>query len=318
MKKNTYRSLSSFAAAMILAALVLSGCVRQVAPPVPPTTEATTMLEEILTSTPIPLPTETPVPPTPTETQAPTDTPAPTSTEVAVTPTNTPEPTASADEEGTPAPTGSATPRPTLTGVEIDPDQEFTGAHHVDEMETVSLWTDQSGTLPDSQYLKLEMADSVMTVTGKQAQWDTWWVSGFTLTNFYIEMDVNTGDCNPDDAYGMILRASQSGQPTRGYLIAFTCDGKVYAKRLDSVTPYVATTILLPTATDLIYAGQDQDNTIGVLFDGTSISLYPNRRYFTTIEDTTYPWGRFGIYVQAGEEGNFTFTISEIRSWGVQ
>jgi hypothetical protein len=115
----------------------------------------------------------------------------------------------------------------------------------------------------------------------------------------------------------MILRASQHGEPTHGYLIGFTCDGKVLAKRLESVSPYVALSILNPTKTELVYAGPNQTNIIGVAFEGNTISIYPNRYYFTTIQDNAFDYGRYGIYVQAGENGNYTFSVEEIRSWGI-
>jgi hypothetical protein len=186
-------------------------------------------------------------------------------------------------------------------------------------MDEPTLWTDDSDVLPDSQYIKLEMDEDagVMYVTGKQRLWDTWWISGFTLTNFYIEMDVNSGDCNPDDAYGMILRASQHGEPTRGYLIGFTCAGEVFARRLESVTPYVAISILNPTETDLIIAGANQNNTFGVQMEDNKITIYVNRRYFTTITDDGFDWGRYGLFVSAGEAGNYTYSVTEIRSWGI-
>jgi hypothetical protein len=179
------------------------------------------------------------------------------------------------------------------------------------------MWTDASGILPDTEYIKLEMEEGQMTVTGKRRLWDTWWISGFTLTDFYIEMDVNSGDCAPDDAYGMILRASQHGQPTHGYLIGFTCAGEVFARRLESVDPYVSISILNPTETDLVYAGANQHNIFGVHIEGNKLTIYPNRRYFTVIADDSFGWGRYGIYVSAGDAGNYTYTVEEIRTWGV-
>lgn len=248
-----------------------------------------------------------------------------TATQHIITPTNTPEPTSETAEtaeatqapEDTQAPTNTNTPKPTISAVKIDPYTLFTGAQHVDTMDTPSLWTDENGLLPDTQYLKLEFADGNLYATGKLNLWDTWWISGFTLTDFYIEMEVNSGDCSGSDTYGMILRASQHGEPTRGYFIGFTCDGKVLAKRLESTDPYVAISILNPTETELINAGPNQTNIIGVAFEGDTITIYPNRYFFTTIVDSTFSYGRYGIYVQAGEDGNYTFIINEIRTWGI-
>lgn len=245
-----------------------------------------------------------------------------TATQHIITPTNTPEPTsetaeATQEPEDTPVPTNTTAPQPTIDAVKIDPYTLFTGAQHVDAMDNPALWTDQGGMLPDTQYLKMEFADGNMYATGKLNLWDTWWISGFTLTDFYIEMEVNSGDCSGSDTYGMILRASQHGEPTRGYFIGFTCDGKVLAKRLESTDPYVAISILNPTESELVNAGPNQTNIIGVAFDGNTITIYPNRYFFTTIVDSTFSYGRFGIYVQAGEDGNYTFIVNEIRIWGI-
>ncbi len=315
---------------ILVTAAMLSACVRQVAPVATPTKEDSNLLSDLLTSTPIDdeVIGETPVEPTaePTNTpepDAPTSTPGPTNTLEIITPTHTTEATEQTEqteqvEESTPAPAETEAPQPTSDVPPIDPDQEFTGARHVDSLDDITLWTDSSGMLPDTQYIRLEIEEGVMTVTGKRSLWDTWWISGFTQYDFYIEMDVNSGDCNPGDAYGMILRANEHKQPTRGYLVGFTCEGEVFARRLESVDPYVSIAILLPTETNLINAGQNQDNIFGVLLYDDTITIYPNRRFFTTISDDTFAWGRYGVYVSTGEAGNYTFNVTEIRSWGAE
>lgn len=327
---------------ILISLLALTACVRPVSDGIP-TPRSTSLLEEVLTATIIPVDDgaededqagenmiETAVQETllaqqtaDAENQQAEEntTPQPSATLHIITPTATPgETTEEAQPEETEeptAPTNTTTPRPTIDAAQINPDKEFTGAKFVDEFDDATLWYDSSGILPDSEYLKLEMTEGDMYVTGKLRLWDTWWITGFTLSDFYIEMEVNSGDCSGSDTYGMILRASQHGQPTRGYLIGFTCDGKVYAKRLESVSPYVATSILNPTETDLIYAGPNQTNILGVAFDGNTISIYPNRYYFSTLQDSTFSSGRYGVYVQAGDKGNYTFTIDEIRTWKI-
>ena len=317
---------------LLLAMIFLSACVRQIAPEPSPTPLRTNFLEELLTSTSIPIEPQTTVTEkaqsdekqqTPTiapETSS--DEPAPTSTLHILTPTLSPTAPSTAEAttpaDTTPQATPTSQAQPTSSEPQINPDVEFTGAKHVDSMDNPGLWYDSSGKLADSEYLKMDISGGVMTVTGKLRLWDTWWISGFSQDNFYIEMEVNSGDCDPDDTYGMILRASQHGEPTHGYIVAFTCDGKVLAKRLETVSPYTAVSILNPTETDLIYSGKNQTNILGVLFDGNSITIYPNRRYFSVIQDDAFSYGRYGIFVQAGDAGNFTYTVSEIRTWGVE
>lgn len=332
---------------LIITLLLLAGCVRPASTESTQAPQGTDLLGEILTATIIPVggnPTDTPEgmletmvagtleaeltqAATATTEAAESATPEPSATLHIITPTNTPEPTAEttgeAAEDTTPQANETAeadstpTPKPTFDAYQITPDNEFNGAYHVDTMDEPSLWWDESGILPDTQYIKMEMADGTMNVTGKPVLWDTWWISGFTLTDFYIEMEVNSGECTGSDTYGMIVRASQHGQPTRGYLIGFTCDGKVLMKRLESASPYVAISILNPTETEFINAGANQTNIIGVAFDGNSISIYPNRYYLTTIQDSGFSYGRYGVFVSAGDDGNYTFSVDEIRSWGI-
>ena len=332
---------------LILFIVLLSGCQYTFTAESTPIPQGTDLLDEILTATIIPVgndPTATPegaletmiaetlaaeLAQTASETPAAAETATPeaTATLHIITPTNTAEPTAETTEDAgqettpetdvTPEATTEPTPQPTLDAYRINPEIEFTGATHVDTMDQPSQWWDASGVLPDSQYIKMEFDEGQMFVTGKPVLWDTWWISGFTLTDFYIEMEVNSGDCTGSDTYGMILRASQHGEPTHGYLLGFTCDGKVLMKRLESTSPYVAISILNPTETEFINAGPNQTNIIGVAFDGNSISIYPNRYYFTTIQDNGFGYGRFGVFVQAGENGNYTFAVDEIRSWGI-
>ncbi len=342
MSKNKHTLF--FLILLSLAALLLSSCVKSITAEPTITPISTGLLEELLSITPTTDDTaadtliETAVQETlnaqntlaaeeaqPTETEEPEETtaPEPSATVHVITPTATQEATEEEPEttdtaDTTPEATQTNTPQPTLAGVQIVPEVEFTGAKHVETFNSATAWLNASGELSDSDYLKLDIEDGIMTVNGKLPYWDTWWISGFTLTDFYIEMEVNSGDCTEDDAYGMILRASQHGQPTQGYLVAFTCDGRVYAKRLVSVTPYNAVSILNPTETDLIYEGKNQTNIMGVLIQGNTITIYPNRIYFTTITDDTFDYGRYGIFVQAGEGGDYTFTVEEIRTWGAE
>lgn len=319
---------------IVMTVLSLTACVRQ--GPATATPEGTDALAFLLNSptptndytrrTNTPTPAETEVveesgggeeddvpeatePPAPTEPQA-------TATLQVIVPTAIPQATADPDEGG-----GEAT-EPTLTPVvlgppDLNPDLVFRGAHYVDSFDDPQPWYDMSGMLPDSQYISIEILDGQMHVTGKLEEFDTWWLSGYTLNDYYIEMEVETGDCEGNDAYGIMVRASQHGEPTRGYIFALTCDGKVFAKRLTSANPYVALSILNPTESHFINAGPNQTNTIGVWAEDNGLEIYINHYYFTIIYDDTFSWGRYGVFVKAGEGGNYTYTANEIRVWGV-
>jgi hypothetical protein len=155
-----------------------------------------------------------------------------------------------------------------------------------------------------------------MQVTGKSSYFRTWWFGGFELGDFYIEMDVNSGDCTFDDTYGVIVRGKPSDH---GYVFAFNCGGEVAAWRIDSVVdPFVETELLGWTSTELIRTGANQDNILGVVMEGSEITIYANRYFFTTLYDDQYDWGQYGIFVMAGEDDNYTYTIDQIRVWDLE
>jgi hypothetical protein len=324
---------------IVLAALGLTACTRTLG--AEPTPEGTDALDFLLNSpTPTNDYTRNTNTPTPDATEEaaddagggedaqPTATEAPASTEAQATATlhiitPTPQPDETEEPQETPDDGGEqGQPTMTFTPVvirppDLNPDAVFKGPHYVDSFDDPQPWYDMSGMLPDSQYIKIDILEGDMHVTGKLGEWDTWWLSGYTLYDYYIEMDVESRDCAENDAYGIMVRASQHGEPTRGYIVGLTCDGKVFAKRLTSANPYVAISILNPTESDLVNKGPNQTNTMGVWAEDNVLEIYINRYYYTVIYDDAFSWGRYGIFVKAGGESDYTYTANEIRVWGV-
>lgn len=325
---------------IVIAALSLPGCTR--AQTNAGTTPASTDVLAYLLNSPTPTNDYTRNTNTPTpedteeaavetegeETGSSEDVEAPEATEVpatatlhVITPTAEPQETEEPEDGGdgaeeAPAPTATLTPV-VLGPPDLNPEGLFNGRTYVDSFDDPQPWYDMSGTLPNSQYLNLNIVEGQMYVTGKLGEWDTWWLSGYTLNDYYIEMEVETGDCEDNDAYGIMVRASQHDEPTRGYIVGLTCDGKVFAKRLTSTDPYVALSILNPTESNLINTGPNQTNTIGVWAEDNVLEIYINRYYFTVIYDDTFSWGRYGIFVKAGGETDYTYIANEIRVWEI-
>jgi hypothetical protein len=236
------------------------------------------------------------------------------------TPTRTIEPTGSPDAT---TPPETPTPKPTNTPADwqppdfpsFDPILAFGNPRYIEDFQDETPWKDYYGKM-ENERIALVIKDGNMQVTGKSSYFRTWWFGGFELGDFYIEMDVNSGDCTFDDTYGIILR----GKPSKhGYVIAFNCGGEVAAWRIDSVVdPYVEDQILGWTSTELIRIGANQDNTLGVMMEGDEITIYANRYFFTTLYDDKYDWGQYGVFVMAGENDNYTYTIDQIRVWDVE
>lgn len=250
-----------------------------------------------------------------TETSAPTSiivSPTETSTEIPVVTVSGTPPTAG--PSNTPEPSSTPEPFQFPDAPIFDPEVVFGNPQYVDDFEESNPWKDYYGNM-ENDNIALVIEDGQMHVTGKKNEgYKTWWISGHTLGNFYIEMTVNSGECSGKDAYGMILR----GEPSkRGYIIAFTCNGQVVSWRMDSVNPYSDQEILGYTDPSLLRKGSNQTNLMGVRMEDGDIQIYVNGYYFTTIYDNTYDYGQYGVFVMAWPTENYTFTVSQIRIWEI-
>jgi len=306
---------------ILLFVVLLSACVRPVTGPTssPTTKEPFAGLPEVPTSTDI-QPSNTPTmtatageeEPSVEPTQEPEDippTPFTISTDI---PTASPLPVEAPGVSPTPEPTNTPRPPKTPSAPPKNPEDDYGNPNFIENFEDSTAWQDYYGSM-ENDNIALAIEDGQMQVTGKKNEgFKTWWFGGFELTNFYIEMTVNSGECSGKDAYGLILRGEPS---SHGYIIAFTCEGQVVSWRLDSVNPYIDLEILGYTDPKLIHKGSDQSNVMSVLMEDDKISIFVNGYYFTILSDSTYEYGQWGIFVMAWPTENYTFTVSQIRVW---
>ncbi len=313
----------------LLSFLILSACVRPAGTPTPISAPTNPLATYIETPTAIILqPTHTSVSDeggggeataTPTDTPEATETgqPTPFIIRPTITPTIPPpgtEPPDTTEELPTAGPTNKPEAFQLPSYPPFDPIGTFGTPRFTEDFEDNTAWKDYYGNMGNEK-IALVIKDGQMQVTGKYSYFRTWWFGGFDLTDFYIEMDVNTGTCSDDDTYGLILR----GEPSdHGYIVGFNCGGEVAAWRVDAVNPYTEIEILGYTKTDLIRKGSNRPNILGVMMKGDEITIYANRYEFTTIYDDTYDWGQYGVFVMAGPKDNYTYTTSQIRIWDVE
>lgn len=261
-------------------------------------------VEPTATPTEIVLPTETPTlaaTATDTPTPAPTDTPT-----ITPTATETPEPSAT--------PTETATP----TEPPFDPEANYGNPTLFDTMDTDRNWSDGGG-LPDNDFIRLALGGGELHVTGKQPEFDTWWFTAPSPSDFFLQMNVNTGNCSGKQEYGLIMRGPQTfGAEARGYIFTFSCDGEYRLQRLDNTSPYEIEELIPWTESIYINAGDNEDNVMGVRMVGSDITLYANGFEIDDIDDDEYLVGRFGLFVNASAPGNYTFDIDEFTYWNLQ
>jgi hypothetical protein len=308
--------------------LLISGCVRSA--PIMPTPLGVDPLEDFIgaptliaeplstnpfseTDTPDPLATNTPFIVTPTEEDPETPTPA-------ESPTNT----------SPPQPTATETQAPTPSFPPFDPEIAYGAPRFDAAFLSAPNWFTNSGDLPNDSNIRLEIPEEgTMVVTGKNAEFRTWWFSSATITDVYTEMEVQSGDtCNGLASFGMIVYGPQKTAvpPTGsyGYVVMISCDGQMFMERLDATrdtfngsATYLAENFFWWTPEDLIQRGPNKTNKLGVRIIDGEITLLINGYEAITMFDDTYNNGRLGVFVYNGEMPTFTYTITSWRTWRI-
>lgn len=255
----------------------------------------------------------------PTATTQPSDTPTVTSTSTNTpTATNTAAPTITLTPSETPENSETPTPTATPTQPPFDPSANYGSPTLFDSMDTDRNWSSSGGGLPDDQNIRLALGGGQLHVTGKLPDWDTWWFTAPSPSDFFIEMKVDSGNCTGTQAYGLIVRGPQTiGGEGRGYIFLFSCDGQYRLDRLDNTSPYTKVELIPWTESDYINAGDNEDNVMGIRMIGEDITLYANGFEIDDLDDDRYAAGRFGIFVNAGAPGDYTFHIDELSYWDI-
>lgn len=249
------------------------------------------------TATEIVLPTETPTP-------AATDTPTVTST-----PSETPEPSETLEPSETPEDTATPTEPP------FDPSAQYGSPTLFDGMDSDRNWAGSSG-LPDDENIRLALGSGILHVTGKKAEWDTWWFTSTVADDFFIQIEVDSGNCSGKQAYGLIVRGpSSAGIGARGYIYTFSCDGSYRLDRLDTTAPYTKVELVDWTESDYINAGDNETNVLAIRMVGEDITLYANGFEVNDLDDGKFASGRFGLFVNASSPGNYTYDVDELSYW---
>jgi len=298
----------------MLILLALAGCGFLPGPPAQPTATLALILPSPDTGGGEPTAGITVIPITPLAPVQPTETTAPLPI-----PTDTlaPSPTATFGPSPTPLPTATGLPSATPSGPRLDPAATWGAANLTDALDSPANWVSPDGLLADTDNIRLTHSGSQLSVTGKNLLFETWWFTWPTLSDFYLEITVQTASCTDSDAYGLIFRGSERGAPTvRGYLAFLTCDGLYRLRRLDAASPtYTATDLIPSTQSTAIHSGPNQTNVLGVQAVGNTLTLYANGYRLAEYTDSTFRSGRFGLLVRSGTDASYTFRVDELRYW---
>jgi len=297
---------------LLLAALILTGCQNSTNTTSESDAAIATRVAQILTS----MPTSTSDGKQPLPSQAlPTAalTSVVTATQAA---TQTAQATAAPTDTPTAEPTAAATPEPTLeptpAAVPGDPRDSLGNADWRDTMDNSDNWptdVDAAG------FTKIDFSGGYMQLTGLKTQ-DGWRLSYNSISDFYIEMTVKTNTCAAGDRYGLIFRVPDKHAANRGYLFGVSCDGKISLREWDGRTGVKKMTAHIPwEANDAVKSGSNQVNRLGVMADGSKLTLYVNGVKVGEISDSTYSSGYFGVFVNAGATSSHTISVDELSYW---
>ena len=257
-----------------------------------------TEIAKILTGTPVEIePSTTPV----VEDEKPTEV-----VETEEPETETPEPTETPEEEeDTPTPTAEPTP----TTVAGDPASTLGEPDWVDNMEDGEGWATGY-----SEYSSIEFDDGYLKLTADQDV-DGWRLTWPFLEDFYLEAKVQSPECEGSDHFGIMFRVPANANANRGYLYGITCDGRYGLRRWDGQTMYFP----VPwTESDVIKQGEDVVNTLGIMADGSTLTLYINGQEVEEVTEGSYLAGSFGVFVGGTNVEDLTVWVDQIRYWTIE
>ena len=213
---------------------------------------------------------------------------------------------------------------PTATGVPpqidalYDPRTLYGTPDFEDPMNGSSIadWEEEDGDLPDTLYIRLALNDARFYVTGKLAGYSTWYFTWRDLSDFYLQATFDSGSCSGQDAYGLIVRGPEhQAGVSYGYVVAFTCDGKLWVFRLDGANPFTAENLVNLTPSTYIKAGANQVNLLGIEAVGDGLTIFANGHQIAKVLDTHYNAGRFGVFVSPQWTPFYTYRLVNLSYW---
>ena len=215
----------------------------------------------------------------------------------------TPGPTIPPTLQVTPTPT--VTEAPTVTTVASDPREKLGKSNWKDSFANGDNWP-----LFDDDHVTMKVSNGQLQMTSLNAdKWNSWMLTSQTLANYYLEGTASPGGCSGLDHYGLMVRAPDENQ---GYLYAFSCDGQYSLTKWNGK---FSVRLVEWTQSDLIQAGPDKTNRLGIMAQGSKLSLYANGNLLTEVVDSSYPMGGFGVFIGAVVTPGFTVTFDQLEYW---
>ena len=227
--------------------------------------------------------------------------PSPTTTETFENPTITVVP-----------PTATLTPEPTNTPAPQDFTSQLGSPAYSNPMNSgKSFGIDASGY--DDGYTRITLSDGAMVMSSYAANgWRGWRLTDRGMSNFYLEGTFNPQSCAGRDQYGLVFR-SPDYSTGEGFYYGVSCEGK-YSLVLSDGSRYQ--TLIEATSSNEINPGSNQTNRLGVLAEGSKLTLYINGK---KVDETTNPSyqdaTKVGVFIQALNTPGFIFKLDQFDMW---
>jgi hypothetical protein len=113
-----------------------------------------------------------------------------------------------------------------------------------------------------------------------------------TASDYYAEITARPGLCRDNDSYGLLLRANAMSY----YRFSLTCNGSVFAERISVGTHELLQESL--SSSD-VPPGAPGEVRIGAWAVGPEMRLFLNGRYQFSVNNSSYPKGTIGVFVNS-------------------
>ncbi|NLN70359.1 MAG: LamG domain-containing protein [Chloroflexi bacterium] len=243
-------------------------------------------------------------------------------TETAIRVEAQPEPTSTAtlepspvvpapEEEPTTVPTATPTETPTSTPDEKDPVQLLgQPAWSNDFNGDTSPWDRL-----DSDQASFKTANGFLNLTAKaNPNWHSWYLSGPTLKDAYLEATIQMSACSGRDRFGLIVRGSSDGQ--QFYYLGITCDGRWGLFRMaENVT---INTISDYQEDEQLTPGLAEPHRVGIWMKDENFTVYINGVEVGSAKDATLKdAGYTGFLIAFANTPGFTVKVDQLKYWSV-
>lgn len=233
-------------------------------------------------------------------------------------PTSTSPPTATPILTPSATPTLSPTvgPSPTNTPPELPEDDPRHGInlaepHYMDSFASQQTWFG-----PNFEGAINVWEDGRIRATDFLTDSNIWWSTTrreIDAVNVYAEITVETGECRGKDSYGFAVRVSGEFRNS-GTTLEFSCDGHYRARKFDTGRVSV---LIEWTPSELIQAGSDGENQMGILAQSEMIHFVANGEILDSIQDYDYSLGTYGIFASSIETPGITVYFDDFKLWFV-